>query len=87
VQELNVCYSFLVLFVSYFVVLETREINTPPNIFEWWFIIYGLGFTLDKFTSTLEHGWKVFTSNLWNSLDALFCVTFVTQVPPFYLCL
>ena len=40
-------------------------------------VIYALGFTLDKFTFTLEHGWQVFASNLWNGLDALFCVTFM----------
>lgn len=28
---------FLVLFLSYFLVLETRVIGNPPNGFEWWF--------------------------------------------------
>ena len=76
--------------------ITAREINKPPNGWEWWFIVYGLGFTLDKVCSTLEHGWKgtlrqstriskahapaVFASNLWNGLDALFCVTFLSYL-------
>lgn len=57
-------------------------------------MVYGLGFTLDKLASTLEHGWRVYSANvrclfslydlltsraqLWNGLDAALVGNFMT---------
>ena len=47
------------------------------NIIEVGFIFYALGFTLEKLASTQEHGWKVYSANLWNGFDLLFIVDFL----------
>jgi len=83
-QALETTY-FLVLFVSFFVVLEQRRnlpADAPVTGAELWLLLYGLGLTLDKVASILEHGWKVFTANMWNGLDFCFCFCFVV-----YFCL
>ena len=49
--------SFLVLFILFVIAIETNEpqrINTPELIF----MIYGLGFTLEKLAAMQEHGIK-----------------------------
>ncbi|KIM89733.1 hypothetical protein PILCRDRAFT_812533 [Piloderma croceum F 1598] len=78
-QALETIY-FLVLFASFFVVLQQRRnlsSDAPVSKAEIWLILYGLGLTLDKIASILEHGWTVFTANMWNGLDFCFCCSFI----------
>jgi hypothetical protein len=36
------------------------------------FCIYCLGFTLDEFATSNEHGWTIYLANAWNAFDAAF---------------
>ncbi|MCJ1473583.1 hypothetical protein MMC13_002234 [Lambiella insularis] len=67
---LEVC-QFVVLLVLYFLVMETRDACTF-SLMEGAFCIYALGWALDQFASMLEHGWQVYTQNLWSFLDVGF---------------
>jgi hypothetical protein len=49
---------------------------TNFSLIELVFCIYTLGWALDQFASILEHGWLVFTQNLWSFLDVAFVVIY-----------
>jgi hypothetical protein len=49
--------SFLFLFVLFVIAIETNEVN-KINISENLFMIYALGFTLEKIAAMQEHGIK-----------------------------
>lgn len=40
------------------------------------FCIYATGWVLDQTASILEHGWQVYTQNLWSFLDVTFAVIY-----------
>ncbi|KAE8447580.1 hypothetical protein EG329_010551 [Mollisiaceae sp. DMI_Dod_QoI] len=71
---LEVC-QYILLLVLYLSVMIDREPSTYGS-FEGLFIIYTLGWVLDQFASMLEHGWHVYTQNLWSFLDVTFSVVF-----------
>ncbi|KAG8873745.1 hypothetical protein FRB98_008807 [Tulasnella sp. 332] len=69
--------EFIILFSLYVIALEMNEphyINIPESMF----MIYALGFTLEKFAAMQEHGMKVYSANLWNAFDLMFMCIFVT---------
>ncbi|KAI9651192.1 hypothetical protein NHQ30_001229 [Ciborinia camelliae] len=71
---LEVCH-FLLLLVFYLYVMADRDPSTFGGM-ELLFIIYTSGWTLDQFCSILEHGWHVYTQNLWSFLDVTFASIF-----------
>jgi hypothetical protein len=71
---LEVCQFSLLLFL-YLLVMIHRN-GTDFNYFELAFCIYAFGWVLDQFASVLEHGWQVYTQNLWSFLDVMFAFTY-----------
>jgi len=67
--------QFVVLLVLYVIVMadERYATFTGPEIC---FIVYALGWSLHEFATILEHGWQVYTENLWSFLDASFAVIY-----------
>jgi hypothetical protein len=66
--------QFIILLVLYILVMHNRV--TEFTITESIFCIYTAGWVLDQFASILEHGWKVYTQNLWSFLDVTFAVIY-----------
>ncbi|MCJ1382862.1 hypothetical protein MMC17_005975 [Xylographa soralifera] len=75
---IEVC-QFIVLLVLYFLVMETQNADSF-GILECVFCIYTLGWALDQFASMLEHGWQVYTQNLWSFLDVGFILIYLVYV-------
>ncbi|TGO17476.1 hypothetical protein BTUL_0017g00570 [Botrytis tulipae] len=71
---LEVCH-FLLLLVFYLYVMADRDPSTFGGM-ELLFIVYTSGWSLDQFCSILEHGWHVYTQNLWSFLDVTFAAIF-----------
>ena len=67
--------QFIVLLVLYFLVMENRS-GDCFTISEFFFAVYAFGWILDQFASMLEHGWQVYTQNLWSFLDVFFSVIY-----------
>ncbi|TVY60708.1 Calcium channel, partial [Lachnellula suecica] len=67
--------QFMVLLVLFIAVMANRD-PTRLSSLELVFIIYTLGFELDLFATMLEHGWHVYTQNLWSFLDVTFSAIF-----------
>lgn len=63
--------QFVVLLVLFIWVMSTRDSKFISTV-ELVFMIYTLGWALDQFASMLEHGWSVYTQNLWSFLDVTF---------------
>ena len=71
---LDVC-QFLALLALYLLVMSKRdEINFSK--YELFFMIYSFGWVLEQFASILEHGWQVYTQNLWAFLDSTFSIIY-----------
>ncbi|KAI9746271.1 MAG: hypothetical protein M1835_002470, partial [Candelina submexicana] len=68
-------YQFIILLVLYVLVMTNRRKSTL-NIYEPIFCVYALGWILDQCSSILEHGWQVYTQNLWAFLDVTFTTIF-----------
>ena len=68
--------QFVVLLVLYILVMADRRYSTFTN-YEFCFCIYTLGWSLHEFATILEHGWQVYTQNLWSFLDASFAMIYV----------
>lgn len=81
--------QFVVLLILYTIVMFGREnrLTTAYTMWELVFDIYGCGWVLDQFASVLEHGWHVYSQNLWSFLDVtfacLFSVYFVLRMHAF----
>ena len=91
----NVALLLVAKRAKFHVITERRNVSSdaPVSKAEIWLILYGLGLTLDKIASILEHGWTgtfhhvttmlvftyilVFTANMWNGLDFCFCFSFI----------
>ncbi|GHJ86400.1 hypothetical protein NliqN6_2802 [Naganishia liquefaciens] len=72
-------FNFAVLFVLY--VLAIEGLNTDRfNWREMLFIVYAMGFSLDKLAAMREHGLRVFAANLWNGFDLGFIVIYLTYL-------
>ncbi|CAE6367254.1 unnamed protein product [Rhizoctonia solani] len=67
--------NFVLLFILFVVALELNEKSTI-NMPECLFMIYGLGFVVEKLAAMQEHGIKVYSSNLWNGFDMAFVTVY-----------
>ncbi|KAJ4466152.1 hypothetical protein C8J55DRAFT_527523 [Lentinula edodes] len=68
--------NFLILFVLFILAIEwnTRdELNAPEVIF----MVYALGFCLEKVAAMQEHGIQVYFKGTWNGFDLAFVTTFM----------
>jgi uncharacterized metal-binding protein len=78
-NTLEVC-QFVVLLVLYILVFANGESggfsNFSMSAYEIAFDVYAFGWVLDQFASILEHGWMVYTQNLWSFLDVTFSVIY-----------
>ncbi|MCJ1446280.1 MAG: hypothetical protein MMC23_006785 [Stictis urceolatum] len=68
--------SFIILLALYVAVMDERD---PTHIsgLETVFCVFAWGWVLEQFASMIEHGWKVYTQNLWAFLDVTFVVVYV----------
>jgi hypothetical protein len=67
--------QFIVLLALYFWVMTTKDAaaySTEELLFD----IYSFGWILDQTASMMEHGWQVYSQNLWSFLDVVYCVIF-----------
>lgn len=71
---LEVC-QFGLLLILYLLVMLNRY-GTKFTRYEAAFCVYAFGWVLDQFASVLEHGWQVYTQNLWSFLDVIFSFTY-----------
>ena len=67
--------QFVILLVLYMLVMQNRH-PSHFTIYEVVFCIYTCGWVLDQLASMLEHGWQVYTQNLWSFLDVTFSLIF-----------
>ncbi|KAG2128545.1 hypothetical protein DEU56DRAFT_818870 [Suillus clintonianus] len=68
-------FNFIVLFVLFVVAIELNEpskINIPETLF----MIYGLGFSLEKLATMQEHGITVYFKGTWNGFDLSLVTTY-----------
>lgn len=71
--------EFMLLLLLYVLVMSNRQ-GTKFTIYELVFCIYALGWCLEEVASMLEHGWKVYTQNLWSFLDFIFCIFYAVYL-------
>ena len=67
---------FLILLTLYLALMNSRD----PSNFTWLeiaFCVYAFGWILDQIATILEHGWKVYTQNLWAFLDVTFGIIYL----------
>ncbi|KAI0705213.1 hypothetical protein BC835DRAFT_1314998 [Cytidiella melzeri] len=69
--------NFVALFILFIIALEFNQID-DINIAEGVFMIYALGFTLEKVAAMQEHGIKVYFKGTWNGFDLAFVTLFCT---------
>ncbi|KAF7308776.1 hypothetical protein MKEN_01076800 [Mycena kentingensis (nom. inval.)] len=67
--------NFLILFILFIVAIEMNELNRI-NSAEMLFMVYALGFTLEKVAAMQEHGIKVYFKGTWNGFDMVFVATY-----------
>ncbi|RYC57732.1 hypothetical protein CHU98_g8484 [Xylaria longipes] len=67
--------QFIVLLVLYLLSMVERN-PKHFSIFEFAFVVYAFGWALDQFATILEHGWSVYTQNLWSFLDVMFILVY-----------
>ncbi|KAF8906298.1 hypothetical protein CPB84DRAFT_1726501 [Gymnopilus junonius] len=68
--------NFIVLFTLFIFVIEFNE-RDIINFSECIFMVYALGFTLEKVAAMQEHGIKVYFKGTWNGFDLAFITTFL----------
>lgn len=67
--------QFVILLLLYFWVMTTKN-SDRWSAEELLHAIYTLGWMLDQLASVLEHGWQVYSQNLWSFLDVTYCGIF-----------
>jgi hypothetical protein len=70
---------FMVLLTLYVLLMVNRDPN-HFSVYELLFDIYTSGWVMDQFASILEHGWQVYTQNLWSFLDVTFSLIYGTYL-------
>ncbi|KAK9421026.1 hypothetical protein SUNI508_06171 [Seiridium unicorne] len=68
-------FQFIILLGLYLLFMAERD----PERFSWLeiaFSVYAFGWVLDQFATILEHGWSVYTQNLWSFLDVMFALVY-----------
>ncbi|KAL7424047.1 hypothetical protein Q5752_001632 [Cryptotrichosporon argae] len=68
--------TFTIL-IALFVATLSRRGLTRVSVLEVVFILYTLGFALDEFAQSKEHGWSVYAANTWNAFDLTFIAIFL----------
>lgn len=64
--------EFILLLLLYVLVMYNRD-GVRFTGFELVFCIYTSGWVLEELATILEHGWQVYTQNLWSFFDFIFC--------------
>ncbi|RDB20824.1 Calcium channel YVC1 [Hypsizygus marmoreus] len=67
--------NFVILFILFIIAIEVNERDTL-NVPEIIFMVYALGFTLEKVAAMQEHGIKVYFKGTWNGFDLAFVTTY-----------
>ncbi|KAJ7623199.1 receptor-activated Ca2+-permeable cation channel [Roridomyces roridus] len=67
--------NFLILFSLFILAIELNDLNRI-NLAEAAFMLYALGFTLEKVAAMQEHGIKVYFKGTWNGFDLVFVATY-----------
>ncbi|KAL1901843.1 hypothetical protein Sste5346_001546 [Sporothrix stenoceras] len=67
--------QFTVLLVLYLLFMTERDASRFSGL-ELAFSIFSFGWVLDQFATILEHGWHVYTQNLWSFLDVAYGVVY-----------
>lgn len=67
--------QFVILLCLYLAFMTERDASRVSGI-EVCFAVYAFGWVLDNFATILEHGWQVYTQNLWSFLDVIFSVIY-----------
>ncbi|KAI1345217.1 nonselective cation channel [Xylariaceae sp. FL0016] len=67
--------QFIILLALYLLFMAERN-PEYLSILEIAFSIYAFGWVLDQFATILEHGWSVYTQNLWSFLDVTFAIVY-----------
>jgi hypothetical protein len=67
--------NFLILFVLFLIAIETND-QDRINASEALFMIYALGFCLEKLAAMQEHGIQVYFKGTWNGFDLAFVTTY-----------
>ncbi|KAK3694734.1 hypothetical protein B0T22DRAFT_79945 [Podospora appendiculata] len=67
--------QFMILLGLYTAFMAERD-PEHFSILEVFFTVYAFGWVLDQFATILEHGWHVYTQNLWSFLDVTFAVIY-----------
>ncbi|KAI4221223.1 MAG: hypothetical protein L6R36_007054 [Xanthoria steineri] len=72
---LDLC-QFVVLLTLYLLVMKHHKHDhiTVPEVA---FCVYACGWVLDELASMVQHGWQVYTQNLWSFLDFTFALIFL----------
>ncbi|KAH9169849.1 hypothetical protein EDB89DRAFT_1981646 [Lactarius sanguifluus] len=70
-------FNFLILFILFVIAVELNEVDRL-NAWEIAFMIYSLGFSLEKAAAMQEHGIRVFFTGTWNGFDLAFIPIFCT---------
>lgn len=73
--------QFIILLILYTLMMTSHaSIIGPKHLrftgYELVFIAYAIGWTLDEMATVTEHGWTVYTENLWSFLDLGFVFIF-----------
>jgi hypothetical protein len=71
--------NFCVLLLLYVAFMTDRDATRLSGT-EICFAVYAFGWSLDTFATVLEHGWSVYSQNLWSFLDATFIVVYLTYL-------
>ena len=69
--------QFIILLALYIGVMEQQETSQLGSL-EIAFCVYSFGWILEQLASMLEHGWKVYTQNLWAFLDVTYGIIFIS---------
>ncbi|ORX39957.1 hypothetical protein BD324DRAFT_615672 [Kockovaella imperatae] len=68
--------EFAILLALFVTTLAFKRLDRP-NVVEIVNFVYTLGFMLDEFAASKEHGWTVYLANAWNAFDMTYIAIFV----------
>ncbi|KAK8138704.1 nonselective cation channel [Apiospora sp. TS-2023a] len=68
-------FHFILLLFLYLLFMAERKAEYL-SWYEITFAVYAFGWVLDQFATILEHGWGVYTQNLWSFLDVMFAIVY-----------
>jgi hypothetical protein len=71
--------QYILLVALYLAFMLERDASRVSTL-EMTFAVYAFGWVLDQFATILEHGWSVYTQNLWSFLDVGFSALYFAYV-------